>query len=178
MASLVRGVSAACNAARQRAGLGFAIVIQPKHKFRVARHGAPLLAQMRDAITGVDGMGCEVELVGPPGSGRRTMLGQLAVALGRRPALVADGSGVRGLRTVRLLDAHQIDLLRRRFALAQRSLPRDEFPNLIESAEDTAEVWLTDPNHWWRHTVDLIIFGLERMLERSRDGSRPEGGAT
>ncbi|MDT4997534.1 MAG: hypothetical protein QOD45_1602 [Pseudonocardiales bacterium] len=64
-----------------------------------------LLAQMRDAITGVDGMGCEVELVGPPGSGRRTMLGQLAVALGRRPALVADGSGVRGLRTVRLLDA-------------------------------------------------------------------------
>lgn len=80
--------------------------------------------------------------------------------------------------TMRLLDAHQIDLLRRRFALAQRSLPRDEFPNLIESAEDTAEVWLTDPNHWWRHTVDLIIFGLERMLERSRDGSRPEGGAT
>jgi len=66
------------------------------------------------------------------------------------------------------LDAHQIDLLRRRFALAQLSLPRDEFPNLVESAEDTAEVWLTDPNHWWRNTVDLIMFGLERMLERSR----------
>ena len=44
------------------------------------------------------------------------------------------------------LDAHQIDLMRRSFALAQLSLPRDEFPNLIESAEDTAEVWLTDPN--------------------------------
>jgi len=66
------------------------------------------------------------------------------------------------------LDAHQIDLLRRRFALAQLSLPRDEFPNLVESAEDTAEVWLTDPDHWWRNTVDLIMFGLERMLERSR----------
>jgi len=66
------------------------------------------------------------------------------------------------------LDAHQIDLLRRRLALAQLSLPRDEFPNLVESAEDTAEVWLTDPNHWWRNTVDLIMFGLERMLERSR----------
>lgn len=73
------------------------------------------------------------------------------------------------------LDAHQIDLMRRRLALAQLSLPRDEFPNLVESAEQTAEVWLTDPNHWWRNTVDLITFGLERMLERSRDGSRQEG---
>jgi hypothetical protein len=73
----------------------------------------------------------------------------------------------------RVLDANQIDLLRRRFALAQLSLPRDEFPNLIESVEDTAEVWLTDPNAWWGNTVDLITFGLERMLERSRAGSRP-----
>jgi AcrR family transcriptional regulator len=69
------------------------------------------------------------------------------------------------------LDAHQLDLLRRRFALAQMSLPRDEFPNLVESAEDTAEIWLTDPNEWWANTVDLITFGLERMLERSRDRS-------
>jgi AcrR family transcriptional regulator len=68
-------------------------------------------------------------------------------------------------------DARQLDLLRRHFALAQLSLPRDEFPNLVESTEDTAEVWLTDPNHWWGDTVDLITFGLERMLERSRDGS-------
>jgi TetR/AcrR family tetracycline transcriptional repressor len=72
-------------------------------------------------------------------------------------------------------DAHQVDLMRRGFALAQMSLPRDEFPNLIESADDTAEVWLTDPDHWWGNTVDLITFGLERMLERSRDGSRPQG---
>jgi len=75
-------------------------------------------------------------------------------------------------------DSHEIDLLRRRFALVQLSLPRDEFPNLVASAEDTAEVWLTDPNHWWRNTVDLITFGLERMLERSRDGSRPDDGAS
>ena len=75
-------------------------------------------------------------------------------------------------------DAHQLDLLRRRFALSQLSLPRDEFPNLVESAEDTAEVWLTDPNAWWGNTVDLITFGLERMLERSRDGSRPQKGAS
>jgi TetR/AcrR family tetracycline transcriptional repressor len=76
------------------------------------------------------------------------------------------------------IDAHQIDLLRRRFELSQMSLPRDEFPNLVESAADTAEVWLTDPNHWWRDTVDLITFGLEQMLERTREGSRPQEGAS
>jgi len=68
------------------------------------------------------------------------------------------------------VDAHQLDLLRRRFALTQLSLPCDEFPNLVESAEDTAEVWLSDPDRWWRTTVDLIVFGLERMLELGRDG--------
>ena len=31
------------------------------------------------------------------------------------------------------LDAHQVDLLRRGFALAQLSLPRDEFPNLSKA---------------------------------------------
>ena len=70
------------------------------------------------------------------------------------------------------------DLLRRHFALAQLSLPRDEFPNLVESAEDTAEVWLADPNQWWRNTVDLLVFGLERMLELGRTGSRPQDGTS
>lgn len=70
------------------------------------------------------------------------------------------------------IDDHQIDLMRRRFALTQLSLPRDEFPNLVESAEDTAEVWISDPSQSWRTTVDLITFGLERMLERGRDGSQ------
>jgi TetR/AcrR family tetracycline transcriptional repressor len=64
------------------------------------------------------------------------------------------------------LDAHKLDLLRRRFVLVQLSLPRDEFPNLVAAAEDTAEVWLTNPDHWWQNTVDLLTFGLERMLER------------
>jgi TetR/AcrR family tetracycline transcriptional repressor len=73
----------------------------------------------------------------------------------------------------RQIPAHQMDLMRRGFALAQMSLPRDEFPNLIESAEVTAEVWLADPNTWWANTVDLITFGLERLLERSPDGSPP-----
>ena len=70
------------------------------------------------------------------------------------------------------LDAHQLDLLRRRFVLVQLSLPRDEFPNLVGSAEDTAEVWLSSPDRWWPDTVDLIMFGLEQMLERAREGSQ------
>jgi AcrR family transcriptional regulator len=74
-------------------------------------------------------------------------------------------------------DAHRLDLMRRGFALVLVSLPRDEFPNLVESADDTAEVWLTDPNEWWPNTLDLIMFGLERMLERSRAGSGPQEGA-
>jgi AcrR family transcriptional regulator len=77
------------------------------------------------------------------------------------------------------VDPHQLDLLRRRFALVLLSLPGDEFPNLVGSAEDTADVWLTDPSQWWRDTVDLITFGLERMLERKQDESPPAtGGAS
>lgn len=75
-------------------------------------------------------------------------------------------------------DAHQVDLLRRGFALSQLRLPRDQFPNLVESAEDTAEVWISDPDRWWQNTVDLIIFGLERMLERSRDGAQAQEGGS
>lgn len=68
-------------------------------------------------------------------------------------------------------DAHRLDLMRRQFALTQLSLPRDEFPNLVASADDTAEVWLSDPDRWWGTTVDLIVFGLERMLERDGTAS-------
>ena len=67
-------------------------------------------------------------------------------------------------------DPQQIDLIRKRFALTLLGLPRDQFRNLVDSAEDTAEVWLTDPRGWWEDTVDLIVFGLERMLERSSEG--------
>jgi AcrR family transcriptional regulator len=73
------------------------------------------------------------------------------------------------------LDDRELDLMRRRFALGQLSLPPDEFPNLVESAEDTAEVWLSDPDRWWENTVDLIVFGLERLLERRREASESSG---
>jgi len=69
------------------------------------------------------------------------------------------------------LGSQELELLRRRVELAQLSLPRDEFPNIVESARDMADVWLSNPDRWWRDTVDLIVFGLETMLERRRGRS-------
>src|SRR5262245_14652266 len=64
------------------------------------------------------------------------------------------------------LDAHELELRRRRVELSLMSLPRREFPNIVESAPDMANVWLSDPDTWWRETVDLIVFGLEAMLRK------------
>ena len=57
-----------------------------------------------------------------------------------------------------------VELMRKRFELTQLALPRAEFPNLVEGARDMAEVWLSDPDRWWRDTVDLLVFGLEALL--------------
>jgi AAA+ superfamily predicted ATPase len=71
-----------------------------------------LLAEMAAtaaAVSADGGVGCEVELVGPTGSGRRTLLAQLALGLGRRPVVIdgdqLDAEGrVRALRTTLLLE--------------------------------------------------------------------------
>lgn len=73
------------------------------------------------------------------------------------------------------LDERQLELLRKRVELTGMSLPPDEFPNSVASARELAEAFLTDPAVWWNETVDLLVFGLERMLERRRD--RHPGGA-
>jgi TetR/AcrR family tetracycline transcriptional repressor len=77
---------------------------------------------------------------------------------------------------VEQMEAADLDLLRRRVELAQLSLPRDQFPHTVESAREVADVWLSDPDLWWLETVDLIVFGLERMLERGRARSRSGHG--
>jgi len=74
------------------------------------------------------------------------------------------------------LGPRELELLRRRVELAQLSLPPDEFPHIVESAQDMADVWLSNPDRWWRDTVDLIVFGLETMLDRRRLGSRAGSG--
>ena len=75
------------------------------------------------------------------------------------------------------MGSRELELLRRRVELVQLSLPPDEFPNIVKSARDMADIWLRNPDHWWRDTVDLIVFGLERMLERSGARSRSSGDA-
>jgi hypothetical protein len=58
--------------------------------------------------------------------------------------------------------------VRKRFELVQLTLPGDRFPNLIDSAHELADVWLSHPDRWWNDTVDLIVFGMEAMLERQK----------
>jgi AcrR family transcriptional regulator len=62
----------------------------------------------------------------------------------------------------------ELELLRKRVELVQLSLPPVEFPNIVKNARTMADVWLRHPESWWRDTVDLIVLGLEGMLERSR----------
>lgn len=64
-----------------------------------------LLVEMCEAVRDIVGAGCEVELVGTHGSGRRTLLAHLGAALGRRVALIRPDAGMRGVMAARLLDA-------------------------------------------------------------------------
>ncbi|TQF68280.1 AAA family ATPase [Rhodococcus spelaei] len=64
-----------------------------------------LLDEMAAAVSPILDRGtaaCEVELVGEPGSGRRTLLTQLTRAIGLTPLVVPADLGVRALRTARL----------------------------------------------------------------------------
>jgi TetR/AcrR family tetracycline transcriptional repressor len=62
----------------------------------------------------------------------------------------------------------EMELMRRRMELVQLSLPQEQFPNLVASARDMADIWLRHPERWWRDTVDVIVYGLEAMLPRRR----------
>jgi AcrR family transcriptional regulator len=60
------------------------------------------------------------------------------------------------------------ELLRKRFELGLLSLHRDQFPNTVVTARELADVWASDPDRWWPDTVDLLVFGLEAMLQKGR----------
>jgi TetR/AcrR family tetracycline transcriptional repressor len=68
-------------------------------------------------------------------------------------------------------DPRQVEVLRKRFELSQLSLPTEGFPNLVAAAGDVADVWLSHPDRWWGDTVDLLVFGLERLLARGSEGA-------
>jgi TetR/AcrR family tetracycline transcriptional repressor len=64
------------------------------------------------------------------------------------------------------------ELLRKRFELGLLSLPRDQFPNSVATARELADLWAGDPDRSWPDTVDLLVFGLEAMLQKRRQGRR------
>jgi hypothetical protein len=64
------------------------------------------------------------------------------------------------------------ELLRKRFELGLLSLHGDQFPNTVATARELADVWANDPDRWWPDTVDLLVFGLEAMLQKGRQGRR------
>jgi TetR/AcrR family transcriptional regulator, tetracycline repressor protein len=75
------------------------------------------------------------------------------------------------------VDEHTLELMRKRLELSGFSLPPDEFPNSVASARELAEAWLSPPDVWWNETVDLLVFGLERMLERRQNDPHSAGNA-
>jgi hypothetical protein len=105
---------------------------------------------------------CEIELTGPSGSGRRTLLGQVCAALGR-PALVIDKPelGVRALRTARLLDAIPVWVL----GSAAEPIPLDARPGavtLVAREEPDVEAPTTVTRVSWR--LPSLAAALRRDL--------------
>ena len=60
------------------------------------------------------------------------------------------------------------ELLRKRFELGLLSLHEDQFPNTLATARELADAWAHDPDRWWPDTVDLLVSGLEAMLQKGR----------
>jgi AcrR family transcriptional regulator len=60
------------------------------------------------------------------------------------------------------------ELLRKRFELGLLSLHGEQFPNTLATARELADVWANDPDRWWPETVDLLVLGLEAMLQKGR----------
>jgi TetR/AcrR family transcriptional regulator, tetracycline repressor protein len=64
------------------------------------------------------------------------------------------------------------ELLSKRFELGLLSLHGGRFPNTLATARELADAWANDPDRWWPDTVDLLVFGLEAMLQKGRQGRR------
>jgi hypothetical protein len=68
-------------------------------------------------------------------------------------------------------DIRDRKLLRKRFERGLLSLQRDQFPNSVATARELADVWASDPDRWWPDTVDVLVFGLEALLQKERKGA-------
>ncbi len=63
-------------------------------------------------------------------------------------------------------------MARKRFELELLSLLPAEYPNVVASARELADVQFSDPQLLLKGIVDFIVDGVEAMLNK-RKGSRP-----
>jgi AcrR family transcriptional regulator len=73
-------------------------------------------------------------------------------------------------------DADELLLARKRFELVLLSLPRTEYPNLVDSARELVDAQFAEPRQFLKQIVDLIVAGVEAMLE-SRSSQRKRRAA-
>jgi TetR/AcrR family tetracycline transcriptional repressor len=74
-------------------------------------------------------------------------------------------------RQVPLPESEELLVARKRFELELLSLPRAEYPNVVASARELADVQFSDPQLLLKGIVDFIVDGVEAMLNK-RNGSR------
>jgi AcrR family transcriptional regulator len=93
-----------------------------------------------------------------------------AVELNRRLSMLVAGSLLL-FRQGSLPEPHDLLLARKRFELDLLSLPRADYPNVVASARELAEVQFSDPRLQSKAIVDFIVDGVEALLAK-RSGSR------
>lgn len=66
------------------------------------------------------------------------------------------------------IDPHELLLARKQFELVLLGLPPAEYPNVVDSARDLVDMQFREPRRMWQDTVDLLVAGVEAMLERTQ----------
>jgi TetR/AcrR family transcriptional regulator, tetracycline repressor protein len=93
-----------------------------------------------------------------------------AVELNHMLAMLVAGSLLL-FRQGALPESDELLLASKRFELDLLSLPRADFPNVVASARELADVQFSDPQLHLKAIVDFIVDGVEAMLNK-RKGSR------
>jgi len=75
-----------------------------------------------------------------------------------------------------LPESDKLPLARKRFELELLSLSRTDYPNVVGSARELADVQFTDPQVLLKGVVEFMVGGVDTMLNK-RKGRRPSGRA-
>lgn len=66
-------------------------------------------------------------------------------------------------------DADTLMLARKQFELVLLSLPRAGYPNVVDSARELVDAQFSQPQRLLKEIVDLIVAGVEAMLEQKSE---------